>query len=190
MKCCCYLRNDQDLLADGKSQNERRFWEEDILIAEIEELEKLDASETYPRKLNAKEVLKTQKDGELKFPVADGSAKLPGRDYEFQEPTLRREFTVRRENLSEESHDDREEFQPEEREDDAEARKDFWSIQGYFIYCHHIEPTVQFYVPREESFLISKIYIIKRNSSEKKYTMREWVWRKAKTSEATSNSIY
>ena len=57
MKYCCYLRDDQDLLADGKSQNERRFgqsfqnmlcsggiWEEDILINEIEELEKLDAS--------------------------------------------------------------------------------------------------------------------------------------------------
>ena len=33
-----------------------RCWEEDILIAEIEELEKLDASEIYPRRLNAKEV--------------------------------------------------------------------------------------------------------------------------------------
>ena len=33
------------------------FWEEDILIAEIEESEKLDASEIYPRRLNAKEVL-------------------------------------------------------------------------------------------------------------------------------------
>ena len=32
--------------------------------------------------------------------MANGSAKLSGRDYEFQEPTLRRESTVRRENLS------------------------------------------------------------------------------------------
>ena len=39
----------------------------------------------------------------------------------------------KRENLSGESHGDREEFQPEESEDDVEARKDFWSIQGYFI---------------------------------------------------------
>ena len=29
----------------------------------------------------------TQKDGEFVFLVADGSAKLSGRDYEFQEPT-------------------------------------------------------------------------------------------------------
>ena len=74
----------------------------------------------YPRRLNAQEVLTTQKDGEFVFLAADGSAKLSGRDYEFQEPTLRREFTVRRENLSGESHGDREEFQPEETKDDAE----------------------------------------------------------------------
>ena len=46
--------------------------------------------------------------------MADGSAKKSGRDYEFQEPTLRRESTVRRENLSGESHGDREEFRLEE----------------------------------------------------------------------------
>ena len=83
MECYCCLRDDQDLLADGKSQNERRFgesfwdmlcsrvriWEKDFLIAEIEELKKLDASETYPRRLNAKEVLITQKDGEFVFLV-------------------------------------------------------------------------------------------------------------------------
>ena len=37
------------------------IWEEDVLTAETEELEKLDASETYPRRLNAKVVLMTQK---------------------------------------------------------------------------------------------------------------------------------
>ena len=42
---------------------------------------------------------------------------------------------------------------------------------------------------REESFLISKIYIIERNSSEKKNTMRREDWRKAKTSEAKTNLI-
>ena len=59
------------------------FWEEDILVADIEELEKLDASEIYPRRLNAQEVLITHKDGEFIFPVADGSATLSGRDHEF-----------------------------------------------------------------------------------------------------------
>ena len=133
-----------------------RIWEEDVLI---EELEKLDASEIYSRRLDAKGVLITHKDGEFVFPVPDGSAKLPGRDYEFQEPTLRREFTVRRENLSGESHGDREEFQPEESEDDSETRKDFWSIQEDFIYRHHVEPRVQLYVPKEESFPFPLKYI-------------------------------
>ena len=38
MKCCCYLRNDQDFLADGKSQNERRFGEslQDMLCSREE----------------------------------------------------------------------------------------------------------------------------------------------------------
>ena len=99
MECYCYLRNVQDLLADGKTPYERRFgesfkgqiipfgslveylpnserqsenssfgkkifpgiflgyaliagriWKGDILVADIEELEKLDASECYPRR--------------------------------------------------------------------------------------------------------------------------------------------
>ena len=72
------------------------IWKGDTLIADIEELGKLDASEIFTRRLNAKEVLITHKDGESVFPV-DGSATLSGRDHEFQEPTLRREPTVRRE---------------------------------------------------------------------------------------------
>ena len=73
--------------------------------------------------------------------MADGSATLSGTDDEFPKPTLRREHTVKRE--SQRSQGDREEFQREELKDDAEARKDFWSIQGDFTYRHHIEPSVQ-----------------------------------------------
>ena len=38
-----------------------RIWKGDILTADIEELERLDASEIYPRRLNAKEVVITHK---------------------------------------------------------------------------------------------------------------------------------
>ena len=48
--------------------------------------------------------------------------------------------TVTRENLSAESQGGREKFRPEEQEDDAEDQEYFWSIQGYFSYCHHVEP--------------------------------------------------
>ena len=135
------------------------IWKGDILVADIEELEKLDASEIYPRRLNPKEVRTTHKDWEFVFLVADGSATLSGRDYEFQEATLRREHTVKRENLSGEFQGDREEFQPEETKDDAETQKDFWSIQGDFIYRPHIEPRVHLHVPKEESFPILLKYI-------------------------------
>ena len=116
------------------------IWKGDILVADIEDLEKLDASDIHPRRLNAKEVLTTHKDREYLFPVADGSATL----------SLRREHTEKRENLSEESQGDKEEFQPEETKDDAETQEDFWSIQGDFIYRHHVEPGVKLYVPKEE----------------------------------------
>ena len=83
--CYCYLRNIEDLLSDGKTLCERRFedqsrihqfgkkvlpglflgyalyaggiWEGDMLVADIEELETMDASEIYSKRLNAKEVI-------------------------------------------------------------------------------------------------------------------------------------
>ena len=156
MECCCYLRHVQDLLPDGKNPYDRRFgesfknilcsprefWEEDIVNSK-----KMDASEICPRRLDAKEVLITHKDGEIVFPVADGSATLFGRDYDFQEPTLRQESIVKRENLIGESHGDRKEFRPEETKDDAETQEDFRSIQGDFVYRHHIEPTKRKIIP-------------------------------------------
>ena len=48
------------------------IWKGDILIAAIEELQKLDASEIYPKRLHAK-VLISQRDGEFVFLVADGT---------------------------------------------------------------------------------------------------------------------
>ena len=121
MQCYCCLRDDQDFLADGKSQNERRCWrillrhalfaceswEEYILTAKIEELKSWMHQKIFTKRLNAKEVLRTTpKDRELVFLVADGSAKISVRDCEFQEPTLRRESTVKRKNLSGEPQGD------------------------------------------------------------------------------------
>ena len=101
--------------------------------------------------------------------MADGSAKLSGRDYEFQEPTLRKETTVRRENPSGESHGDGEEFQPEETKDDeginkdfgvhAEARKDFYAISEISFIVIKLNREVQLYVPRKESYPIPLNYI-------------------------------
>ena len=52
------------------------LWEGDILIADLEDLEKLDASEIYPRRINAKETMIRQKGDEFICPFAEGTAKL------------------------------------------------------------------------------------------------------------------
>ena len=106
----------------------------------------------------------TKKREECIFPVADGTAKLSGRDHESRELTPRREQTVKSEDLSGELQGEPGEPQPTESKDDAEAHADFWSIQGDFIYRHHKEPRVQLYVAKEETFLIPLIWMsYKRN---------------------------
>ena len=47
------------------------IWKGDILVADIEELEEMDAFEIYAKRLNAKDVF-TQKGENLIFPIADG----------------------------------------------------------------------------------------------------------------------
>ena len=103
------------------------------MVADIEDLENLDASENYPRRIHANEVWVTQED-DFKFPIADGLVRWLGRDHEFREPTRRREQPVGSEDLSGELRGEPEVPQPTESKDDAEARKDFWSIQGDSIY--------------------------------------------------------
>ena len=48
------------------------------MVADIEELEEMDASEIHARRLNAKEVLTPQRCGKFMFPVADGTVKIFG----------------------------------------------------------------------------------------------------------------
>ena len=110
------------------------IWKGVMLVATIEELEKMDASEIYPRRINAKKVLTPQREEHFVFTVADGTAKLSGRDDEFREPTLRREQLVESEDLSEELRGEPEGPQQTEPKDDAEARNDFWSIEGDFVF--------------------------------------------------------
>ena len=135
------------------------IWKGDILVADIEELENMDGSEIRPRRLNAKEVLTPQRSEHFIFPVADGTAQISGRDHEFREHTPRREQPVRSEDLRGELQGELEGFQPTKTKDDAEARRDFWSIQGDFIYRHNIEHPVQLHAPKEETFPIPLKYI-------------------------------
>ena len=49
------------------------------MIADFEELETMDASEIYSKRLNAKEVIFSE-EGEFIFPIADGRIEPPGGD--------------------------------------------------------------------------------------------------------------
>ena len=53
-----------------------RHWTGDIMIADIEELVEMDASELQASRLNAKDVLTPMKGEDLKFPIADGTVNL------------------------------------------------------------------------------------------------------------------
>ena len=50
------------------------------MVADVEELEEMDASEIHAKRLTAKEVLTPMSGEKLKFPIADGTVKLSGGD--------------------------------------------------------------------------------------------------------------
>ena len=143
------------------------IWKGDVLIADLEELETMDASEIYSKRLNAKEVI-FPKQGEFVFPIADGRIKTPGGDQELRTSTLVRHRPIQGESnvdFLEESEGSLP--QPQDSFPDAgEAINDFWSMSGSFIYRHHVEPRVKLYSPREESFPTPLKYIdVSRNYS-------------------------
>ena len=139
-----------------------KIWKGDILVAGLEELEEMDASEIHAKRLNAKEVMLPKSGEEFIFPVADGTVKPFGGDRALKTSTLIRNQAIRRE-----SHHD---FLGESEGSPLaqhfqffsgflEAQDDFWSISGDCIHCHHVEPRVKLYTPREESCLVPLKYI-------------------------------
>ena len=119
------------------------IWKGDALISDLVELETMDASEIYSKRLNAKEVI-FPKQGEFIFPIADGRIKTLGGDQEVRTPSLVRHRPIQGESNidflgeSEGSLPQRQDSLP----DAGEAINDFWSMSGNFIYRHHVEPRV------------------------------------------------
>ena len=109
------------------------IWKGDILVADIEELERMDASENHVRRLNAKEVITPQNGEYFTFPIADGKVRLSGGDQVLRTSTLTRDSPER----GEERDDLRGESDGSPPQDslpcDDEARNDFWSISGNYI---------------------------------------------------------
>ena len=136
------------------------IWKGDVLIADLEELETMDASEIYSKRLNAKEVL-FPKQGEFIFQSQVVESKTPGGDQELRTSTL-----IRHRPIQGDGHVDflgeSEGSLPQPHDsllDAGEAINDFWSLSGSFIYRHHVEPRVKLYSPREELFPIPLKYV-------------------------------
>ena len=131
------------------------IWKEDFMVADIEEPENLDASDVLARRLNAKEVLMLENGGNFIFPIADGTVKLSGGDQVFRKSTSIQVCPARGE-----EHNDGLQGESDGSQlldtltDDSVARNDCWSIEGSYIQRHHVEPEVELYVPKEESFPI------------------------------------
>ena len=60
----------------GYALHAGRMWKGDIMVADIVELEQMDASEIYAKRLNAKEVLTPMSGEKFIFQIANGTVKL------------------------------------------------------------------------------------------------------------------
>ena len=127
-----------------------------ILVADIEELETMDASEIYSKRINAKEVIFHKEKGEFIFPIADRRIKTHGGDQELRTSTLIRQRPIQGESNIDFLGESEGSLPPphDSFPDAGEAINDFWSMSGNFIHHHHVEPRVKLYSPREESFPI------------------------------------
>ena len=114
----------------------------------------MDASDMRKKRLNAKEVSTPMSGEKFIFPIADGTEKLSGGDQVLRTSTLIRDRPDRGEeqgNLQGESDGSFSTPLQDSSWYDGEARNDFWSISGNFVYRHHVEPRIKLHVPREES---------------------------------------
>ena len=138
-----------------------RIWKGDVLVADPEELETMDASEIYSKRLNAKEVMFPKEKGEFVFPIADGRIKPLGGDQDLRTSTLIRQRPIQGESHIDFLGESGGSLPPPHNSfpDAGEAISDFWSMSGNFKNRHHVEPRVKLYSAREESFLIPLKYI-------------------------------
>ena len=102
------------------------------MVADLEELETMDASEIYLKRLNAKEVIFPKGGGNFVFPVADGRIELPGGDQELRTSTLIRGRPIRGESHLDFLGESEGSLPPphDSFPDDGEAINDFWSMES------------------------------------------------------------
>ena len=126
--------------------------ESDILGVDHEEL---DASEIHAKRLSAKEVILPKK---ITIPSRRWNSTTFWRRSGTENINLDTESTYSRRKSRESKGSPPPIHFPDSFPDAGEARNDFWSMSGNFIYRHHVEPRVKLHTPREESFPISLKY--------------------------------
>ena len=136
----------------------------DIMVADIEEMEEMDASELHARRLHANEVFKRTNMVNIFIPDRRWKRKIIWRSQVLRTSTLIKDHRERREER-EVCRGESDGLSPptplpeDSTRDDAEAKNDFWSITGDLMYRHHVEPRVKLYMPKEESFPLPLKYI-------------------------------
>ena len=137
------------------------IWKGHIMVADIEELETMDASEIYSKRLNAKEVIFPKEKGKL-FSNRRWTNRTSWRRSRPENIHLDTEHPIRGESRRDFLGDSDGSLPPPPQDslpDAGEAINDFWSMSGNFMYRHHVEPRVKLYLSREESFPIPLKYI-------------------------------
>ena len=122
------------------------IWKGDVLVADLEELETMDASEIYSKRLKRRR--------SIYFPIADGRIKFVGGDQEMRTSTSIRQRPIHGESQSYFLGESEGSLPPPPQDsfpDASEAINDFWSMSGNFIYRHHVEPRESSFARREKN---------------------------------------
>ena len=137
------------------------LWKGNILNADMEELENMDASENLFSTNQRKRSIDQTRRRRTHILIRRWYSKIVRKRLRIPRTHSETGSSRKERNLREEFQGEPEESQPTELKDDAEARADFWSIQGDFIHRHHNEPRVQINEPKEATFPIPFIYFFK-----------------------------
>ena len=134
------------------------IWQGDILVADIEDLETMDATETT-RKFSTQR--KSYFPKKMDFSVADGRIRPLGGDQDLRTRTLVRQRPIQGEsNIDFLGEPEGSLPQPHDSFPDAgEAITDSGPCREAFVHRHPVEPRVKLYSPREESFPFPQKYI-------------------------------
>ena len=148
-----YLEYFSDMHQSRGESGKEMFWSQTLRSWRT-----MDASEINPRRIKCKRSIDATKGWTFLFPVADGTAKLSGRDHEFREPTLWREQPV-----SERS--ERRTSRRTRRVSTDRNNRWRWIPKRLLVDPRWLHlssshwTSVQLYVPKEETFLIPLKYI-------------------------------